>query len=174
MNEMKKDFLVCGKIQNTHGVKGMMRVGHLCDSAEVFCSLDKVYSEKNGEYREYNVLSAHEHGAVILLQLEGINSIEDAQALKGKMIYARREALPIEEGAYFIADLIGLKVIDANTGRVYGTLTDVVNRGASDVYEIETPSGSAYMPAVDEFVKEVDLEKGIFVTPIEGMFADEV
>ena len=171
---MKKDFLVCGKIQNIHGVRGMLRVGHLCDSAEVFCSLGEVYSEKNGEYREYKVLNAQEHGAVILLQLEGINSIEDAQLLKGKMIYARREALPIEEGAYFIADLIGLQVIDANTGRVYGKLTDVVNRGASDVYEIETKNGTAYMPVVDEFVKEVDLEKGIFVTPIEGMFADEV
>ena len=65
-------------------------------------------------------------------------------------------------------------MIDANTGRVYGKLTDVVNRGASDVYEIETKNGTAYMPVVDEFVKEVDLEKGIFVTPIEGMFADEV
>ncbi|MBE6640309.1 MAG: 16S rRNA processing protein RimM [Ruminococcaceae bacterium] len=171
---MLKEFLECGKIQNTHGVKGMMRIGHLCDSVDVFCSLTRVYTEKNGEYKEHKVVSAHEHGAVILLSLEDITTIEEAQLLKGGMLYARREDLPLEEGSHFIADLIGLKVYDAESGRLYGTLTDVMNRGASDVYEIKTPSGEVLMPAVDEFVREVDLERGIFITPIEGMFPDEV
>ncbi len=152
----------------------MMRVGHLCDSSEVFCSLASVYTEKNGEYVEHRVLSAHEHGTVILLALEGIDSIEAAQTLKGRSLYAKREQLPLDEGSHFIADLIGLKVYDAESGRLYGTLTDVMNRGASDVYEIKTQNGEVLMPAVDEFVREIDLEKGIFITPIEGMFSDEV
>lgn len=171
---MLKEFLECGKIQNTHGVKGMMRVGHLCDSVDVFCSLKSVYTEKNGEYKEHKVISAHEHGAVILLALEGIDTIEAAQLLKGRMIYARRDQLPLKEGSHFIADLIGLKVYDAESGKLYGTLTDVMNRGASDVYEIKTATGEVLMPAVDEFVREIDLEKGIFITPIEGMFSDEI
>ena len=171
---MLKKFLECGKIQNTHGVKGMMRIGHLCDSVDVFCSLEEVFTEENGNYVAHKVLSAHEHGAVILLALEGITTVEEAQRLKGRMLYARREDLPLEEGSHFIADLIGLKVYDAVSGKLYGTLTDVMNRGASDVYEIKTASGDVLMPAVDEFVKEVDLEKGIFITPIEGMFSDEI
>ena len=69
---MLKKFLECGKIQNTHGVKGMMRIGHLCDSVDVFCSLKEVFTEENGSYTAHKVLSAHEHGAVILLALEGI------------------------------------------------------------------------------------------------------
>ena len=64
--------------------------------------------------------------------------------------------------------------IEFVSGKLYGTLTDVMNRGASDVYEIKTATGEVLMPAVDEFVKEVDLEKGIFITPIEGMFPDEI
>ena len=61
-------------------------------------------------------------------------------------------------------------MIDAADGKVYGTLKDIINRGASDIYVIDTPAGERMMPAVDEFVKEVSLDKGIFVAPIEGMF----
>ncbi|MBQ2732621.1 MAG: 16S rRNA processing protein RimM [Clostridia bacterium] len=171
---MLKKYLECGRVQNTHGVKGMMRIGHLCDSAEVFCSLDEVFTEDNGNYSAHKVLSAHEHGSVILLALDGVNTVEEAQKLKGRMLFARREDLPLDEGSHFIADLIGLRVYDAESGKLYGTLTDVMNRGASDVYEIKTERGEVLMPAVDEFVKEVDLERGIFITPIEGMFPDEI
>ena len=69
-----------------------------------------------------------------------------------------------------LEDLVGLLVMDAESGIKYGTLTGVINTGASDIYEIETENGMRMMPAVDEFVKEIDFEKGIFITPIEGMF----
>jgi 16S rRNA processing protein RimM len=76
----------------------------------------------------------------------------------------------LKEGACFIADLIGLPVIDDGTGEEYGTLREVINRGASDIYVIDTPKGERMMPAVKEFVKRVDDQNGIFVRPIEGMF----
>ena len=85
-------------------------------------------------------------------------------------IYAAREDLPLEEGDNFIEDLIGLPVVDAESGKQYGTLAGVINTGASDIYEIDTEDGIRMIPAVDEFIKEIDLEKGIFITPIEGMF----
>ena len=84
----------------------------------------------------------------------------------------RAHAIALPEGEFFIADLIGLPVINADTGKVYGTLTDVIQHG-QDLYEIETASGTRLMPAVPEFVREIDLEKGVFVTPIEGIF-DEI
>jgi len=156
---MLKEFLECGLVQNTHGVKGMLRIGHRCDSPEVFCALKTVYAEKNGGYTPYKVKSASQHGAVILLALEGIDTMEDALKLKGKSLYANRADLPIAEGAFFIADLIGLPVIDAVSGKKYGELTDVVNRGASDVYEIDTASGRFEKYSATVFVLEMDCLK---------------
>ena len=85
-------------------------------------------------------------------------------------VYAARNDLPVPEGAHFIADLIGLPVIDADTGREYGVLTDVFNAGASDIYCIATPDGERMMPAVPEFVISVDIESAIPVRPKGGMF----
>lgn len=167
---MTERYLECGFVQNTHGVKGLLRVAHYCDSEKIFCSLPAVYLKREDGYRPYRVRSAAVHGAVILLALEGIETLEAAVAFKNKTLYAAREDLPAPEGAYFIADLIGLPVIDRDTGKVYGTLADVVNHGASDVYEVKTETGVALIPAVPAYVAGIEPEKGIFVTPIEGMF----
>ena len=99
--------------------------------------------------------------------------MDTAEMLKGSVIYARREDIPIEEGSVFISDMIGLPVIDANTGKEYGTLKDVQNLGSSDLYVVTTPKGERLIPAVSEFVSEIDVEKGIFVTPIPGLLEDE-
>ena len=71
-----------------------------------------------------------------------------------------------------MADLIGLDVIDNKSGEVYGKVTDVINRGASDIYVVETPQGEKMVPAVEEFIKKVDIDRGIFVEPIEGLLRD--
>jgi 16S rRNA processing protein RimM len=163
---LKNALIECGKITNTHGVAGTMRIQEWTDAPEVFCSLKRLYI---GE-KEYNVLSSAPHKGAILLRLEGIDTIEEAAKLKNRILHARREDIPREEGSVFIADLIGLPVIDADSGREYGTLTDVINTGASDIYEIKTERGTALMPAVPEFVIKVELDNGIFVRPIEGMF----
>ena len=92
-----------------------------------------------------------------------------ALAMKGQTVYARRKDFHLGKGEYFLADLIGLSVIDADTQKVYGTLSETINRGASDIYVVETPNGERMIPAVAEFIDHVDIEKGIFVRPIEGM-----
>ena len=86
---------------------------------------------------------------------------------------ALRSILCLEEGEYFIADLAGLPVFDAESGREYGKVKEVINRGASDIYVVETPSGETMIPAVPAFVDRVEITKGLFVNPIEGMFASE-
>ena len=110
---------------------------------------------------------------MVLLNFEGIDTFEAANSLRGEIVYAKREDIPLEEGACFIADMLGLPVIDANTGKVYGKLKNVNDAASGQLYEISTENGIVLLPAVPDFVKEVDLEKGIFITPIPGFF-DEI
>ena len=163
-------FLECGKIINTHGVKGAVKAESWCDSPYVLADLEKIYTEENGKAKKYKVLKASVFKQFVLFELEGVCGMDAALAMKNKIIYASRDDIELEEGDFFIADLIGLPVIDADSGREYGKLTDVINTGASDIYEIDTENGQKMMPAVAVFVKEIDIEKGIFVSVIPGMF----
>ena len=167
---MKKEFLECGKIINTHGVIGEVKIDPWCDSPAVLAGLKRVYFAKNGSFEARAVLRASVFKRFVIAKIEGIDDMDKAEASKETVIFAKREDLKVGDGDYFIADLIGLPVIDINTGKTLGTLKDVFNSGASDIYEIETENGERLMPAVAEFVKKIDTEKGIFVSPIEEMF----
>lgn len=167
MNRSK--YLPCGAIINTHGVKGALKARSDCDSPEILAALPYVSADPNGE-KIYNIVSASIQKSFVLLTLEGVNDLEDAIALKGKVIYAAREELMkfMEEGDRFIADLIGLPVLHADSKEEIGVLKDVINRGASDIYVIDTANGEKMMPAVDEFVISITDEE-IYVRPIPGM-----
>ena len=169
----KKQFLECGIIINTHGVRGDVKLESLCDSPEVLASLERVFILENGKYREVEVKHASVFKQFVLATLEGIDDMDKAAAMKGTTLYASRDDFCLEEGDYFIADLLGLPVIDNKDGKVYGKIKDVVNRGASDIYVITTPTGERMMPVVDEFVKRVDLESGIYVEVIPGLLTDD-
>ncbi len=171
-----RQFIEIGKIINTHGVKGTLKVEPWCDSPEVLAKMKTVYlSPKNkGEgYSPCKVIGGSVQKDKVLLTLEGIDTIEAAMLLKNNLIFANRDDIPVKSGSFLIADLIGLDVIDAQSGRVYGTLSDVIQGGSGDIYDIKTEKGSALMPAVKEFVKEIKLEQGIFVTPIKGIFDED-
>lgn len=165
-----KKYLECGKIANTHGVRGAVLIESWCDSPAVLASLKTVYTENGGAYTPVRVLHAAVYKGRVLAELDGLATLEDAAAKKGCVLYAAREDIPKKDGDFFIQDLIGLDVIDEADGRVYGKLSDVFSSGASDIYEVETPSGKALIPAVGEFIKKIDPEKGIFIHAIEGMF----
>ena len=167
---MKSPYLECGKIVNTHGIKGEVKVEPWCDSPEVFAALPKVYLKNGEEFVRYRVVRASVFKQLVILGLEGVSDIDSAATLKGRTLYAAREDFHLKEGACFIADLIGLPVIDDETGEEYGKLREIINRGASDIYVIHTPDGERMMPAVAEFVKRIDVEAGIYISPIEGMF----
>ncbi len=162
-------YLECGKIVNTHGVRGALKIESWCNTPSDLASLDFVYLANGEGYRKMRLLHASLHKGAVLAQLEGVNTVEQAESLKGRVLYADRDELPLDEGEHFIADLIGLPVIDKESGRTLGTLTDVLNLGASDLYELDTPNGKRLIPAVPEFIKEIDLERGVFVSLIEGM-----
>lgn len=164
--------LECGKIINTHGLDGTLKLESYCDSPDVLADLEYIYfkDEKSGEMQPRHILRASVHKRFVLMHIEGVDTPEAADALRETIVYAAREDLPIAPGAHFIVDLIGLPVIDADSGLTYGRISYVFNAGASDIYTIETPSGERMMPAVPEFVIRIDIERGVFVRPIEGMF----
>ena len=87
------------------------------------------------------------------------------------MLYAKRSDLKIPKGTLLVAELIGLPVWHAESGKQLGTLSDVIHPGATDIYVIATDKGEAMVPVVKEFVREVDIKKGIVIAPIEGMFS---
>ncbi len=169
----KKQFLECGKLNNTHGVYGAMKAESWCDSVQVLASLSCVYLLKNERYSPLHVSRASIFKNWVIFEFEEVPDMDTAEMLKGSVIYAAREDIPIEEGSVFISDMLGLPVIDANTEKVYGTLKDVNNLGASDLYVVETPHGDRMIPAVPEFVDRIDIDRGIFVTPIPGLLEDD-
>lgn len=169
----KKQYLECAKIINTHGVRGDVKLESLCDSPEVLASLERVFVLEGGKYREIEITHASVFKQFVLTKLEGVDDMDAAAAMKGTMLYASRDDFELGEGDYFIADLLGLPVIDNKDGKVYGKITDVINRGASDIYVISTPGGERMMPVVDEFVKRVDTESGVYVEVIPGLLTDD-
>ena len=85
------------------------------------------------------------------------------------MLYADRDDLPDDPDRVYIADIIGLDVFDADTNKKYGTLSDVTSTGAQELYVISTPDGERLVPAVKEFIAEVDPGRGVFIRPIPGL-----
>lgn len=164
-----KQYLQAGKIINTHGVKGEIKLDAWCDDIGDYLPIRAFYLDADGQ-RALRVISSRVAGRFLLLRFEGCETLEQALKLKNKTLYLNRNDLAVADGSFFISDLIGLAVIDDATGITLGTVIDVYNRGASDLYEIRKPDGkTALLPAVKEFIKKIDPEKEIRVSLIEGL-----
>lgn len=165
-----KQFLEIAKIVAVHGLRGEVRCQYYCDSAEVLCEFDELYFDKGKT--AVKIERAYPHKNVVIMRLEGVDSIEKAQPLVGKMLYLDRNDAELEEGLYFVQDIIGLTVKDADSGKVYGKITEVYQNGASDVYSIKQPNGSELMfPCIDEVVLKTDIEAGeMLIRPLKGLF----
>ena len=165
----KIEYPECGKIVNTHGCRGAVKVEAWCDSPEVFAALPAVYLKKAGAWQKLPIRKASVFKQFVFAELGGVDSMEAADALRGTVLYARREDLAIPEGVLLIAEIIGLPVFDANSGEKLGRVTDVIHPAATDIYVIATEKGEAMVPAVPAFVQRLS-EDGLWLTPIEGMF----
>ena len=108
---------------------------------------------------------------IVLMSLEGFENREIVQGMKNTTLYLKREDIPIKKGSYLLADIIGLPVIDAATSVTYGHVKDITDSVASRLYVIETDDGKeVLLPDIKEFIKEINVEKGVFITPIPGFF----
>ena len=169
---MKKQFLDTGKIVGTHGIKGEVRIDPWCDSPEFLCAFKKLYLDESG--KTYVDVKSRAHKNIVLCKIKGVDTIEDAERLRGKVVYIDRNDINLEEGVNFVQDLIGLEVRDADTNQVYGKITDVLRTGANDVYEI-TDKGNKYLaPVIDDVIVEINVDSGfVLIHPMKGIFDDE-
>jgi len=165
-------FLEAGQIVGTHGVRGEVRVQPWCDSPEQLSSMKTLYWDEQGT--KPVKMRARAHKTIALVTLDGVTTVEQAQALRGKMLYAHRDDFRLPKDRYFVRDLLGLKVIDVDSGEEYGEVSDVSQTGANSVYHLKTPKGEVLMPAIPLVIKEMDIDGGVIkITPIGGLFDDE-
>lgn len=170
---MKKRFLDSGKIVGTHGIKGEVRIEHWCDSPEFLCGFKRLYLDEQGNTSIK--VKSRPHKNIVLCKIDGIDSIEQADLMRGKIVYIDRESVTLDEGVNFVQDLLGLEVKDADSGTVYGKITDVLRTGANDVYEITDDGGRKYfVPVIDEVITETNVDDGyVLIRPMKGIFDDE-
>ena len=166
------EYLECGLVQNTHGCRGHIKVESYCDSPEVLRSLPCVYRLVDGQYVAHHILDTGRKQESVLMQLEGIDDMNAAEAIKGEVLYAARADIPMEEGAYFLADLQGLPVIDAENGKEYGRIKEISFVGGRELLVVKTPDGERLLPNVPAFVDRVDVKDGVYVRPIPGLLED--
>ena len=161
---MKKNFLEAGQVVNTHAIKGEVKILPWADSAEFLCAFKTLYIDE----MPVKVLSARVHKGCVIALLEGVESINDAMRLKNKIVCIDRVDAKLPKGHFFISDLIGAKVL-TEEGQPLGELSEVLDLPAGNVYVVKG-AREILIPAVAEFIKNVDLEAGIItVHLIEGM-----
>ena len=170
---MRKEYLEVGEIVTTHGIRGDMRLYPWCDPGDVEHAA-RMYLDEKGE-QEFRVQYVKPHKNVYLVKLKGIDSPEDARKFIGKTMYMKRGDIPMKKGEYFIQDIIGLKVVDSESGACYGEVFDVASTGANDVYAVRDEGGKeTWIPAIPQVIDKVDLVGGILsITPMKGLFDDE-
>ena len=169
---MQERYLDCGKIVSTHGIRGEVKVEPWCDSPDFLLDFDTFYLGR--ERRPVAVEKARVHGAMVLLKLEGWDNPEDAAKLRGTLLYIDRDDVQLEEGEYFIQDIIGLEVVDADSGERYGKLVDVTETGANQVYHIRFDDEQVRLiPAIPQVVIATKVEEGrMEIRPLPGLFDD--
>ena len=170
---MIKPYLELGQIVGTHGVRGELRVNPWCDSPDFARRFKTLYFDKNGE-QPVKVLSCRPHGNIVLLRLEGVETVEAAEKLRHKMLYLNREDAGLAPGTWFIEELIGCAALDADDGHRYGTLTEVSQTGANDVWHITAEDGREYLlPAIPDVVIDADVANDrVLIRPLKGIFDD--
>ncbi len=167
---MKKRFLECGKIVATHGLRGEVKVLPWCDGPEALVPIKTFYLDGGNTPKRAERCRIQKN--MVLLKLEGVDTPEAAQALRGRVLWLDREEDTLAEGQYYIQDLIGLSVEDAETGERYGILRDVTETGANDVYHVAFPDGRVQLvPAIPQVIAKIDIDGGkMLIRPLEGLF----
>ena len=163
--------LEIGQIVNTFGIKGFVKVNPFVDDVLRFDDLEKVYLKRNKELKEMEVEEVKYHKTMVLIKFKGIDRVEDAELLRNSYLEVDREnAIELEDGEYFIADLLGIDVY-TEEGETLGKLEDIFNTGSNDIYVVKAEDGKQLLlPAISEVIKEINLkENKIVVHLLEGL-----
>lgn len=163
---MKNRYLEAGKIVNTHGISGEVKILPWADGPEFLLDFDTLYIDG----QPVELKGARVHKNCVLAKLAGIDDINQAMKLRDKIVCIDREDVELEEGAFFLADLMGLEVREAETGKVLGTIHDILTPPANNVYVVRGGEREYMIPAVPEFILETNIDDGyLLVRLIEGM-----
>ena len=164
------DYFEIGHIDNTHGLKGELKVRSYSSTIKRFEELNSILIQNGNDYDNYEIEKVRYQNDIVLLKLKDVDIIEDAEKLKGKSIYIKREnAKSLDEDEYYIADLLGSEVYEEDT--LLGTLEDIFSAGAADVYVIKRKGkDDLLLPALKSVVLETDVaNKKIKVRIPEGL-----
>ncbi len=163
-------LLVLGKVIKPHGLEGLLRVWSYAPSEASFIDSEEIYLRAvSGKLHGYRVLSVRPHKNILLMNLEGVNSVDQAEEFRGAEVLAKYEAITREEGEYFWHELIGLKVF-LDTGDYLGTISGIIPAGSNEIYVVGTGEKEIFVPATYEVVQEIDLEKGkMTISAMEGL-----
>lgn len=151
-----------GVISNTHGIRGEVKVYPTTDNVRRFDDLKEVILDTGKEQLNLHVTSVKYFKNMVILKFKEFDNINDIIPYKGMdLLVTRKNAIPLEEGEYYIADIIGNKVI-TDEDKILGTLTDVLQTGANDVYVVKTKDGKeVLLPSIEECILDRDIENKI-------------
>lgn len=163
---MKKEYLEAGKIVNTHGIRGEVKIMPYTDVPELLCEFDRLFLDRKEIFIERSRVSKN----TVIAKIEGVDTPEQAEKLRNKILYMHRDDLELDDDTYFIQDLIGVEVKDADTGKVYGKITEVMQTGANDVYVIKGDR-EYLVPAISDVVVSTDIDgNSMTIRPLDGLF----
>ncbi len=163
--------LEIGQIVNTFGIKGMVKVKPFTDDIRRFDELKTVYVEKNSTKTEYEIEEVKYHKDMVLIKFKGIDKVEQAEMLRNSYLTVSRNSVEkLEEGRYYIVDLLGLEVY-TDEQVLLGTLEDIFNTGSNDIYVVKDKQGKQILlPAIQDVIKQIDIEnKKIIVHLLPGL-----
>lgn len=164
-------YLEVGQIVNTFGIKGQVKVVPFTNDIERFDELRKVYIVNRKNRKEVEIENVKYHKNMVLLKFKGLDKIEDVEIFKNCYLEIdRKDGKPLEEGEYYIIDLIGLDVY-TDEGTHLGKVDDIYNTGSNDIYVVKDELGKQILlPYIDDVIKEINLESHkIIVHIIEGL-----
>jgi 16S rRNA processing protein RimM len=169
-------YLQVGKIVNTHGVSGEVKLIPLTDDPKRFDDLEWAYIEKDGVLSRHDVQRVKHVKNHVIIKFSGIGSMDEADVYKNCYVVVDREnAIKLPEDSYFICDIVGCDVADEN-GNLLGRITDVIKTGSNDVYVVKSETGKELLlPALKSVVRKVSLdERRIEVSVPKGLLDDEI
>lgn len=154
-----EDLLQVGVIASTHGIRGEVKVFPTTEDAQRFLDLEYVLLDTGADKKKLKIQGVKFFKKFAILKFQGIDNINDIEKYKGRGLWIpREEGLELDEDEYYIADLLGMEV-ELEDGTFFGTLKDVMETGANDVYVVNTREGKeVLLPAIKECILEVDIE----------------
>lgn len=165
---MLQQYLEIGKVTSTHGVMGEVKVQPWADSPEFLCQFKTLYVDE--AHWPIKVERARVHKNMAILKLEGVTDVAGATAMRNAILHIDRKDVILPEGSFFLADIEGLEVRDAQSGTVLGKVAEILTLPANNVYVVRGGERELMIPAVPAFVAETNVEEGYLrVNLMEGL-----